>query len=492
MIADITTITIDGRPDVRTIALNSKFIIKATPFNVGGGVMSKIVYNDENHLTTYEVAETIAELEEIFDGWPIFPDPVFGPIQWLFNNNGFELKADGFTYAKDKANNYDGKLIKSFCGTLNGVAEYISYGDCGASSMVSIYIKMIVDNQYILSLDNTANKAVHVAAGVLTFGASLTASNITIDGVSKNAAEAGALLNDNTWHLLAFDIEDIVTDDVMLGRSATNYGNISVAKFELSELLAPIAEGGGLLSYDTGENEYIPINYVIWLMGQSNANDSSDDPAGSYGEPYDSDPIAGNMWFSDNVFRDRNFKDPYLDEIGPQIGMFHWFGQNYPKDNLWVARVAQGGSAIGSKITGTWYKPSSTEPWTTFVSKVPIIQAALPSTYIDLGVAWIQGEEDGSDATLAAAFPPNLDILIPNIEGEIGPQNWVFSRLSILPRTYIDDINDAYDAKVVEDPTKFYAINTDDLVGHSGGAHYDVDSMIQLGSRAISNLFTLL
>lgn len=148
----------------------------------------------------------------------------------------------------------DGRLVESHCGTLDGVDEEINYGDCGSATKVSLYVRSVVDNQYILSLDNAATKVVYVSAGVLTFGASLSASNITIDEVSKNATEAGALLNDNLIHLLEFDLVSVTCTDVRLGRSAANYGNIEVSKFELDELLAPIAEGAGLVSFDISNN----------------------------------------------------------------------------------------------------------------------------------------------------------------------------------------------------------------------------------------------
>ena len=50
MIAEITTIQIDGRPDVQTLALNSEFILKANTFAPGDGINSRIVYEDEKVL----------------------------------------------------------------------------------------------------------------------------------------------------------------------------------------------------------------------------------------------------------------------------------------------------------------------------------------------------------------------------------------------------------------------------------------------------------
>lgn len=165
----------------------------------------------------------------------------------------------------------DGKIVESIIPIFDGVADEVNFGDCGSTTKVSLYVRSVVDNQYILSLDNLTTKAVYVSAGVLTFGASLTASNITIDGVVKTPTEAGVLLNDNLIHLLEFDLVSVTCTDVRLARSVANYGNIEVCKFELDELFAPMAECAGLINYDSlgnSDGTIVGTESAIWASNQ--------------------------------------------------------------------------------------------------------------------------------------------------------------------------------------------------------------------------------
>jgi hypothetical protein len=62
----------------------------------------------------------------------------------------------------------------------------------------------------------------------------LTQSSLQIDSVSKTAAEAGALLNDNTWHQLTFSLVSISASDCRLGTDGTSFGDILLDDFKLN------------------------------------------------------------------------------------------------------------------------------------------------------------------------------------------------------------------------------------------------------------------
>jgi len=152
---------------------------------------------------------------------------------------------------------YDFDLKSSNCLTFDGVDDYVDCGDLGSVTEVSFYIQSVIDNQEILTLDGANSGRIYVTGGVLSFGGSLTSTAITVDGVSKTASEAGALINDNEWHLVVCTVSSFTADDVQLGRNASSYGNIRLANVKFNDgVLAeyPLAEGGGSTVYDVSGN----------------------------------------------------------------------------------------------------------------------------------------------------------------------------------------------------------------------------------------------
>ncbi len=149
------------------------------------------------------------------------------------------------------------KFVNSNCWTGNGVDDDIGFGNIGNITSISLWIKLDADNQTILSLANTAVTEIEVLAGVLTFGASLTESNITIGAISKSAAEAGALLNDNLFHELAFDLVEIAATDFRIASANAVFGSIRIAKLQVNAgvlVNASSAEGAGDTIYDKSGN----------------------------------------------------------------------------------------------------------------------------------------------------------------------------------------------------------------------------------------------
>ena len=118
------------------------------------------------------------------------------------------------------------------CYTSDGTDDEVNYGDIGTAIWFSGWVKLNSDNQCLFSLSNDTNTNVIVTAGVLTAGATLTLSGIKVDNVTKNATEAGALLNDNLYHFLSCGIGDglgggSTADDVRFFTDGTNHGSVS-------------------------------------------------------------------------------------------------------------------------------------------------------------------------------------------------------------------------------------------------------------------------
>ena len=111
---------------------------------------------------------------------------------------------------------------------FDGTNDVVTFGNLGNITNVTLNMIMRVDDNEILTVNGATNGSVKVAAGVLTFGAALSGSNILVDGVSKTAAQAGALLNDNLNHTLAFDLTSIAASDFRLGTDSSAYGELFV------------------------------------------------------------------------------------------------------------------------------------------------------------------------------------------------------------------------------------------------------------------------
>ena len=118
---------------------------------------------------------------------------------------------------------------------FDGTNDVVIVGDTGITvTYVEFYLRSIVDNQEIFTLANSTATSVAVDSGVLIFGSSLTASSIEVDGVSKSAAEAGVLINDNTWHKVSFVLAAISASDFRMGAIYGAFGNILLDEFKLN------------------------------------------------------------------------------------------------------------------------------------------------------------------------------------------------------------------------------------------------------------------
>lgn len=138
------------------------------------------------------------------------------------------------------------------CESLDGTDDKITFGDVGNVSHIKIKFLSRPDNQEIMTLANSTATAVTVSGGTLTFGASLSASNITVDSVSKTAAQAGALINDNTWHTLEFDLTEIAASNLIIGTDSSAYGDIIVEQLVINSPATHTYNFNGNVNDSTG------------------------------------------------------------------------------------------------------------------------------------------------------------------------------------------------------------------------------------------------
>lgn len=173
--------------------------------------------------------------------------------------NEMEITEDVLTNTLEETGRvkFHADLVGSNCITLDGLNDSVEIGDISASATeIVFYTKLIVDNQMLFSLQGSAATGVYVAADVLTFGASLTVTEIQIDDVVKTASQAGVILNDNTWHKVKLTLSSISVSNLRLGTAASTNGNISLAHFKINTTDGewPLAEGRGFACYDISGN----------------------------------------------------------------------------------------------------------------------------------------------------------------------------------------------------------------------------------------------
>ena len=154
-------------------------------------------------------------------------------------------------------------ILNSPCATFDGTADVAEFGDTSVSvTSVKMVIKLLATNQDILTLQNADTHSIAVVGATLTFGSSLAGSNITVDGVSKTAGEAGALLNDLAWHTVTFDLTSVAASDLRVGHDGAgtpNYGNFSMGLLQLNhatpDFSVRFCENAGDIVHDTSGSQ---------------------------------------------------------------------------------------------------------------------------------------------------------------------------------------------------------------------------------------------
>ena len=156
-------------------------------------------------------------------------------------NYGVLTTTDTVAFWANKQDKFDylvtngGRWVRTF----DGVDDQLNVPQSGKSlslsaTSVSIRLLSINDNQPLFTLSNSTGTSVFVSGDTLHFGGALDASNIKVDNVEKTAAQAGALINDQTWHIITFDNTTTATN-IRLGTDSDLFGQIYVSEFRVGD-----------------------------------------------------------------------------------------------------------------------------------------------------------------------------------------------------------------------------------------------------------------
>jgi hypothetical protein len=118
--------------------------------------------------------------------------------------------------------------------TFDGTDDVVVVGNVGNVTAIEFYVKSLTTNQELLTLASSTATAITVVAGTLTFGGSLTVSAITVDDISKTAAQAGALINDGTWHKVSLAITSIAASNLKFGTDSSAFGNVRLDEMSVN------------------------------------------------------------------------------------------------------------------------------------------------------------------------------------------------------------------------------------------------------------------
>ncbi len=151
--------------------------------------------------------------------------------------------------------------------------DTISCGNIGTVNNFKGWVKFYTTNQNIWTLTDNVLTRIHVVAGVLTAGTSLTISSIKVNGVTQTATQAGASLNTLAWCYLEIGFTSTSSTALIIGRGdgAGTHGNIKTAGWSFLnnttvQASYPMAEGNGLIAFDiSGNNKHgTLVNSPVW------------------------------------------------------------------------------------------------------------------------------------------------------------------------------------------------------------------------------------
>jgi hypothetical protein len=264
-VAELTADPVDGEAP-STVVSNPKF--------------SNIGTDGTNNVVTYAsefTGQNLANLIEYLSGG--------GASQKLLYNAPFYNEAG---YLRNTAADEYHALSYTDVFQGNGSDVYIDLGDTATDvTSVSCWVKQATDNQVLFTFQNSAATGVSVVAGVLTFGASLTVSEIKVDGSVVTASAAGTTLNDNEWHKLELTLTAIDASDLrLLTTTSSNYADASIGAFEYSD--------GSVTTRIQSETE----GTTVWLLGDdASATSVSSAIQGTLTNVHQTAAIAAEDWF---------------------------------------------------------------------------------------------------------------------------------------------------------------------------------------------------
>ncbi len=223
--------------------------VTGVPNRFFDGQISNVIVDDNVVWTNKQVSNLYSGVvpSSIIAHYP-FVETASGIIHNAISNTGhlslININESNFWSQTQDINDYlinnGGRWVRSF----DGVDDQLNIPGLSLSATnISIRLLSFSDNQSLFTLSNTTGTSVAVSGNSLLFGGSLNPSNIKIDGVTKTAGEAGALINDQKWHLLTFDNTGTATN-IRLGTDSSLFGQIYVSEFKVGEGIWDLTKTG--------------------------------------------------------------------------------------------------------------------------------------------------------------------------------------------------------------------------------------------------------
>jgi hypothetical protein len=192
-------------------------------------------------------------------------------------------------------------------------------------------------------------------------------------------------------------------------------------------------------------------------------------------------PGVGNGWTALQIgFGYRS------DQFGPELSFGARLQQLYPTDEICIVKLG-----ITSTSLGNQWNPTSGSVYNLFKSRVTAALNNLVGqgkTPIIEGMAWMQGEDDSTVASYAAAYATNLKNFITKVRTTFNAPNmrFVAGRITYMTelwasRPQIDLVRNAQ-SNIGTQVSNAACFNTDDLEwGYYG--HYGTQGQVDLGLR---------
>ena len=208
--------------------------------------------------------------------------------------------------------------------------------------------------------------------------------------------------------------------------------------------LSSIVGGGDTLRYK------LPNDHVFfWILGgQSNMDGRI---LNSSGAAADMDEFAKAYMFqpSDSTFEKlnatagNNITRNVSSSHGPEIYLAKYAEQFFPNDTIYMAKFAEGGTAINRHLKDAEFYDSL---WVNTVK--PAIETTIAANKIPvISFFWMQGETDANTLTNAQSYHLRLDSLIDVWRDSIHKNMPIHFGKIAASNTYKDSINDAFDSR---------------------------------------------
>jgi hypothetical protein len=201
-------------------------------------------------------------------------------------------------------------------------------------------------------------------------------------------------------------------------------------------------------------------------------------------------PGVGNGWIPL-----QNFYGSRTDTFGPELSFGAKIHEMYPNDEIYIVKFAIGGTNLGYQWNPA-YKNNADSLYKRLTARVNAAMSDLTASGKNptvAGMCWMQGEDDSTNGTYAAAYADNLTNLVTSARADFlnaSNMRFVVGRITSMTVPYwtdTDTCNLVRNAQqtIAQRVPNSAAFNTDDLQWAIHG-HYGTQGQIGLGLRFAS------